>query len=454
MRINTGKHLDRRLFLRGAGAAIALPLLDSMTPALASPATNVAQQAPVRLAFTYIPNGVTIKDWTPGQDGANFEFSRILKPLEPFREHLQVLTGLDHHNANALGDGGGDHARAGACFLTGVHPKKTAGADIQAGVSVDQLVARKFDSVTKIASLELGCEDSRTVGNCDSGYSCAYTNSISWRGPQTPLPPETNPRIAFERLFGDDDFKATPEQRAARAAQRKSILDVVLGRTQSLMKEVGAQDRRKLDEYLTGVRDIERRIEMAEKDHKQFIPDLEKPSGIPAAFADYVKIMFDMQVLAFQADATRVSTLVVGREGSVRTYNEVGVSDPHHPLSHHRNIAENTEKLSKINVFHAGLFAYFLDRLKNTKEGDSNLLERSMIVYGSAICDGNSHSHVNLPVVLAGNGAGRLKGNRHLRFEKGTPMTNLYMSLLGHFDLPVEKFGDSTGKLQPISEIA
>jgi hypothetical protein len=451
MRIITGKHLDRRSFLRGMGAAIALPMLDAMSPALAATGANAG--APVRLAFAYIPNGVTFKDWKPATTGADYALSRILKPLEPFKKDFLVLSGLDHHNAEALGDGGGDHARAGACFLTGVHPKKTAGADISAGVSMDQLVARKFESVTRIASLELGCEDSRTVGNCDSGYSCAYTNSISWRGPHTPMPPETNPRIAFERLFGDEDFNASPEAKARRTAQRKSILDVVNGRTQQLVGTLGAADKRKLDEYLTGIREIERRIEMSEKDTRKFTPDMEKPSGIPVAYADYVKVMFDLQVLAFQSDMTRVSTLVLGREGSVRTYKEVGVSDPHHPLSHHRNIAENTEKLAKINTFHASLFAYFLDRLKNTKEGDSNLLDRSMVVYGSAICDGNSHSHSNLPVLLAGGGAGRLKPGRHVQYAQGTPMTNLYVSLLEHMGVSTEKFGDSNGKLEHLTDL-
>jgi hypothetical protein len=449
MRIHTGKHLDRRTLLRGIGAAIALPMLDAMHPAFAAETS----QHPLRLAFTYIPNGVTMRDWAPKGEGAGFEFSRILKPLEPFRDEVMVLSGLDHHNAESLGDGGGDHARAGACFLTGVHPKKTAGADIQAGISMDQIVARKFDSVTRLASLELGCEDSRTVGNCDSGYSCAYTNSISWRGPKTPMPPETNPRMAFERLLGDADFDATPEERAAQSAQRRSILDLVNGRTQRLLREVGPSDRRKLDEYLTGIRETELRIEMAEKDERAFTPDMQKPSGIPVSFAEYVKIMFDLQVLAFQADLTRVSTLIFGREASVRTYNEIGVSDPHHPLSHHRNVPENHEKLSKINLYHAGLFAYFLDRLKQTKEGDATLLDRCLLVYGGAICDGNSHSHTNLPVILAGRGGGKIKSGRHIVYPKGTPMSNLYVSLLDHMGVPVEKFGDSNGQLEHLTEL-
>jgi hypothetical protein len=451
--IITGKHLPRRTFLRGLGAAIALPVLDSMRPALASPASTAATKAPVRLAFTYIPNGVTMKDWKPTATGANYEMSRILKPLEAYRQDLMVLSGLDHHNANALGDGGGDHARAGAAFLTGVHPKKTAGADIQAGISADQIAAKKLGSTTRVASLELGCEDSRTVGSCDSGYSCAYTNSISWRGPQTPMPPETNPRIVFERLFGDQDFNLDPETRARKAAQRKSILDVVNQRTQRLVQDLGAADRRKLDEYLTGIREIEQRIQLAEKDQRTFRPDMEKPTGVPIEFADYVKMMFDLQVLAFQADLTRVTTLLYGREASVRTYNEIGVSDPHHPLSHHRNLPENIEKLSKINTYHTSLFAYFLEKMKSIKEGDGTLLDHSMIVYGGAICDGNSHSHHDLPVLLAGRGDGQLKPGRHVVYEKGTPMTNLFLSLLERMDVSTEKLGDSTGQLEHLTDL-
>jgi hypothetical protein len=428
-------------------------MLDAMTPAMASQATKAATKPPMRLAFTYIPNGVTVKDWKPSAVGADFPISPILKPLEAFRQDFMVLSGLDHNNANALGDGGGDHARAGACFLTGVHPKKTAGADIQAGVSVDQIAAKALGSATRISSLELGCEDSRTVGGCDSGYSCAYTNSISWRGPQTPMPPETNPRIVFERLFGDDDFNASPEDRARRVSTRKSILDLVNQRTQKLVQDLGASDRRKLDEYLTGVRELEQRIQLAEKDQRQFRPDIEKPAGVPILFGDYIKLMFDLQVLAFQADVTRVSTLLFGREASVRTYGEIGVSDPHHPLSHHRNLPENTEKITKINTYHTSLFAYFLEKMKATKDGEGSLLDHAMIVYGGAIADGNSHSHHDLPVLLAGRGDGKLKPGRHIQYAKGTPMTNLYLSLLERLDVPAEKLGDSTGQLEMLTEL-
>ncbi|WP_031495236.1 DUF1552 domain-containing protein [Bryobacter aggregatus] len=446
--IITKKHLARRTFLQGMGAAIGLPMLDAMTPAL-----SATHKSPVRMAFTYIPNGVTYRDWKPKTVGSNFEFSPILKPLEKYREDLLVLSGLDHHNAEALGDGGGDHARAGACFLTGVHPRKTAGADIQSGISVDQIAAKSLASMTRISSLELGCEDSRTVGGCDSGYSCAYTNSISWRGPQTPMAPETNPRVVFERLFGDEDFSASPEQRAQKAQQRKSILDLVRQRTQSLVGDLGAADKRKIDEYLTGIRELEQRIQMAEKDQRRFVPEMEKPTGVPVAFADYIKMMFDLQVLAFQADVTRVSTLLFGREASVRTYNEIGVSDPHHPLSHHRNIPENHDKLTKINTFHTTLYSYFLDKMKATKDGDGTLLDHSMLVYGGAICDGNSHSHSNLPILLAGRGDGRLKPGRHIEYPKGTPTTNLYLSMLERMNVPTEKLGDSTGQLEHLTEL-
>ena len=446
--IITGKHLHRRTFLRGLGAAVALPFLDAMQPAMAA-----TTKTPVRLAFTYIPNGVSTKAWKPVTTGADYVFSPTLKPLEAFRGDMFVLSGLDHHNAESLGDGGGDHARAGACFLTGVHPKKTAGSDIQAGISVDQIVARQLGSATRISSLELGCEDSRTVGACDSGYSCAYTNSISWRAPQTPMPPGTNPRIVFERLFGDEDFNVTPEMRARRAAQRRSILDLVNSRTQRLEADLGPSDKRKLDEYLTGIRELEKRIQMAEQDQHRFVPSIEKPSGIPASFADYIKLMFDLQVLAFQADVTRVSTLVFGREASVRTYSEIGVPDPHHPLSHHRNLPDNLEKLAKINTYHTTLFASFLEKMKNTKDGDGSLLDHSMIVYGGAIADGNAHSHVDLPVLLAGRGDGQLKPGRHIAYEKGTPMTNLYLTLLDRMNVPTEKLGDSTGQLQHLTEI-
>ncbi len=319
-------------------------------------------------------------------------------------------------------------------------------------MSVDQIVAQKLGRSSRFPSIELGCEDSRTVGNCDSGYSCAYTNSISWRTATSPMPPETNPRAAFQRLFGSD-VSLDPQTRARRQHYRSSILDVVSERTNSLLGNLGAADRRKMDEYLYAVREIERRIEMAEKDTNPFKPDMEEPSGIPEAFSDYVKLMYDLQVLAFQSDLTRVSTLVIGREGSTRTYGEIGVPDPHHPLSHHRGNPEWIDKLAKINLFHVEMFSYFVGKLKSTQDGDGSLLDHSMLVYGSAISDGNRHSHNDLPVLVAGRGNGMLKTGRHVTYEKDTPMTNLYMTLLDHMGVEPESLGDSTGELNHLTDI-
>ncbi len=444
MRIITGKHLPRRTFLRGLGAAVALPFLDSMRPALVA-ASTVAP--PVRIAFAYIPNGVILKDWKPASEGRDYTFTRILKPLEAHRESFSILSGLDHSNANALGDGGGDHARAGACFLTGVHPKKTSGSDIHAGISADQIAALEVGRQTRFPSLELGCDDSRVVGGCDSGYSCAYTNSISWRTPTTPMPPEINPRVVFERLFGSDDVNLTPEARALRAANRRSVLDLVRDDTAQLTGKLGNADRRKIDEYLTAVREIEKRIQSAEKDYRQVNPGIEKPSGIPATFDEYLTLMFDLQLAAFRTDLTRVSTVVLGREGSRRVYPEIGVPDPHHPLSHHRNMEDPIEKLTKINTYHVQILANYIGKLKSTPDGDGSLLDHTLFAYASAISDGNQHTHEDLPVLLAGKGKGSIRPGRHIAFPKGTPMTNLYMTMLDHVGVRPESIGDSNGKL-------
>lgn len=452
--IITGKHLSRRTVLRGLGTAISLPLLDAMTPALATtPAKRAAERAPVRLAFVYVPNGIVMKDWTPKQTGRDYEMTRLLEPLKPLREDFFVLSGLDDYNGNALGDGPGDHARAGASFLTGVHCKKTAGADIRNGISADQVAAAKIGNKTRLASLELGCEDSRTVGNCDSGYSCAYTNSISWRTPTTPMPPETNPRLVFERLFGTADLSLDAETRARRARYRRSILDMVRGDTERLVGRLGANDRRKIDEYLFAVRDVERRIEKAEQDNREIDPGIEKPAGIPITFSEYLKLMYDLLLIAFQTDLTRVSTLMVGREGSMRVYPELGIPDPHHPLTHHRNIADWIEKVAQINRYHVELFASFLTRLKATPDGDGSLLDHSMIVYGSGLSDGNRHTHADLPVLLAGRGDGSLSPGRHIVYKRGTPMTNLYLTLLDRMGIEEEKIGDSTGRVEHLTEI-
>ncbi len=446
--IITKKQLPRRTFLKGVGASIALPMLDAMSPAAAVRAS--ATKSPVRLAFVYVPNGIVMKDWTPSAAGKDFEFTRILKPLESFREDLSVLSGLADHNGNALGDGPGDHARAGASVLTGVHCKKTMGADIRNGISADQVAAQKLGSVTRLPSIELGCEDSRTVGNCDSGYSCAYTNSISWRSATTPMPPEVNPRMAFERLFGTTDYSLDPETRARRAHYRKSILDMVRQDTQKLVGNLGPADRRKIDEYLYSVREIEKRIETAEKDNREIAPTVEKPAGIPMTFPDYVKLMYDLQVVAFQTDLTRVSTLMVGREGSLRVYPEINVPDPHHPLTHHRNNPDWIEKVTKINCLHTEMFAYFLTKLKSTQYGEGTLLDQSMIVYCSGLSDGNRHTHEDLPVLIAGRGDGSLKLGRHIVYPRKTPITNFYLSLLDRMGVQAESLGDSTARLEQL----
>jgi hypothetical protein len=449
--IITHKHLPRRTFVKGMGVAIGLPMLDAMTPAFARAMRPAS--APVRLAFVYAPNGIVMKEWRPKVVGKGFEFTRILKPLESLREDLFVLSGLDEQNGNALGDGPGDHARAGAAFLTGVHCKKTEGADIRNGVSADQIAAQELGSKTRFPSIELGCEDSRTVGNCDSGYSCAYTNSISWRGEATPMPPELNPRLVFERLFGTADFSLDAEIRARRSQYRRSILDFVRDDTRQLAGKLGSPDRRKLEEYLSAVREIERRIQTAEKDNRAVRPAIEKPAGVPITLPDYAKLMYDLQVVAFQADLTRVTSLMLGREGSMRVYPEIGVPDPHHPLTHHRDNPDWIEKVTQINCLHAELFAYFLKKLKSTPDGDGSLLDHSMIVYGSGLSDGNRHSHEDLPVLLAGRGDGSLKPGRHIVYPSGTPITNLYLTLLDRVGVHPEKIGDSTGKIGQLTDL-
>ena len=443
--------LSRRTLLRGVGAAIALPMLEAMTPALA--AAGRASKSPVRLVFVYVPNGIIMKDWTPKGMGSDYEITRILNPLKAYRNDMMLLSGLADHNGNELGDGAGDHARAGASFLSGVHCKKTSGADIHGGVSADQIAARAFESQTRFSSLEFGCEDSRTVGNCDSGYSCAYTNSISWRSPTTPVPPEVNPRLMFERLFGTEDFKLDPATRARRAGYRKSILDMVREDTQTLTGTLGQADKRKMDEYLTSVREIELRIQNAERDAHPVKPGIDKPTGIPVAFGDYVSLMFDLQAAALRADLTRVSTMMIGREGSMRTYPEISIPDSHHPLTHHRNNPAFIEKVTQINQFHIGLFGRFLGQLKATPDGDGTMLDNSLIVYGSGLGDGNRHTHENLPILVAGRGGGSVKSGRHIAYTSETPVANLYMTLLDRAGVHPGSIGDSTGKLVQLDAI-
>ena len=440
MRLITKKHISRRTVLRGAGAAVALPFLDAMRPAFAS-------VKPVRrLAVVYVPNGIIMNQWTPAAFGSDYQFTRILKPLEPFRDDITVITGLAN-NAAMKAQGGG-HAKASGSFLSGAIPKYTAGADVHAGTTFDQVAAKKWASETRVASLQLGCEDSRMVGNCDTGSSCAYTNSLSWKDPNSPLAVDVNPRSVFERLFGSVDPSLDPATRARRALYRRSMLDLTLDSTRRLETELGPGDRRRMDEYLTSIRELEQRMADVEKDNR--VPPIDKPGGIPFQFSDYVKLMFDLQAIAFQADLTRVSTMMIGREGSVRVYPEIDVPDPHHPLTHHRGHPDFIEKVTKINCFHAQLFSHFVAKLKSMPDGDGTLLDHSAVLYGGALSDGNAHSDVNLPLVLAGQagGADRI-GGRHIQFDvkAKTPATNLFVTLLDGAGVPLEQFGDSTGHL-------
>ncbi len=444
--IVTRKHLSRRTLLRGFGAAIALPMLDAMSPAFAAPTQG--SLPPTRLAFVYVPNGIIMNDWTPAAEGTVFELPRILSPLKPVRDEILVLSGLRQNNGFPLGDGPGDHARAASTFLTGVHPKKTYGADIHAGVSVDQVAAQHIGQATKFKSIELGLDDGRVTGNCDSDYSCAYSNSISWSTPSTPMPPEINPRAAFERLFGAEP--ETPEVRARRQRYEKSILDYVLDDTRKLTRQLGPTDQRKLDEYLSAVREIERRIQLAEQDPQQIVPPIEKPYAVPVVFQDYARLMFDMMWIALQTDLTRVSTFMIGREGSDRTYREIGIPDPHHPLTHHRGNPEWIEKITQINTHHVEQFAYFLDKLKSTADGDGTMLDHTLVVYGSGLSDGNKHDHADLPLLVAGGHMGR----GHLRYPKETPMNNLHVTLLDRMGVKIESLGDSQGELEDLSGAA
>lgn len=450
--IITGKHLSRRTLLRGFGTAVALPFLDSMSPALAAPAR--IGKSPVRMAFLYVPNGIIMKDWTPKATGAGYELPKTLAPLAAHRDKMLVLSGLDQYNGQALGDGAGDHARAGASWLTGVHPKKTQGADIHAGVSADQIAAKEIGKATTLPSLELGLEDGRLVGGCDSGYSCAYSNTVSWASPTTPMPLEMNPRAVFERLFGDGET-TDPAARALQARQDRSILDFVRADAARLGTGLGVSDKRKLSEYLDAVREIEVRIQKIEKQDPNAVtlPTLDRPAGIPPTFEEHINLMFDLMTIAFQADLTRVITLMIGREGGNRTYRNIGVPDAHHGLSHHFNDAAKIAKLQKIDEHHVTQLALFLSKLQATKEGDGTLLDNSMIMYGSSLSDGNRHEHVDLPCVLAGGGGGRFKGGRHIQYKKGTPMTNLFLSMLDTAGVRPEKIGDSTGKVDHLSEI-
>jgi hypothetical protein len=400
------------------------------------------------MAFFYVPNGIHMPAWTPTGDGAEFELPDTLKPLESFREHLLVITGLACDKAKPNGDGPGDHARAMSAFLTGAQPRKTDGANIKVGVSVDQAAAQRIGQTTKFPSLEIGCEGGRQAGNCDSGYSCAYSSNLSWRSESTPVVKEINPRAVFERLFGVGPGKA--DARAARAAYQKSILDFAGEDAKTLKKQLGGADERKLDEYLTGIREIEERIVKSERESTTGnVPQLEMPRGVPQDYGEHLRLMGDLLALAFQADLTRIATFPLANEGSNRNYKFLEIPEGHHELSHHGRNADKQAKLQKINQFHMEQFAYLLGKLKEVREGDGTLLDNCMLLYGSGNGDGNRHNHDDLPILLVGKGGGTIKTGRHLRLRIGdnTPLNNLYLSMLDRMGAPMDQLGDSTGRL-------
>jgi hypothetical protein len=446
--------ISRRAALKGLGTAIALPLLDAMLPATAFTAFGRALQAaeaakktPNRAAFLYVPNGIHMPDWTPTSVGAEFDLPPILQHVAQFKNDLMILSGLAQDGARAHGDGGGDHARAMASFLTGCHPRKTHGADIKVGVSADQVAAQKIGQQTRFASLELGCEPGAQNGNCDSGYSCAYSANSSWKTESTPVAKEVNPRLVFERLFSDGQQGESKEARTKRNEARKSVLDFALEDANQLKGRLGATDQRKLDEYLSTVRELEQRINRAEQAAGEGLPNFKKPAGAPGDYGEHIRLMADLMVLAFQTDSTRISTFVLANEGSNKSYAFIGVSEGHHDLSHHGNDKEKQAKISKINQFHIEQLAYFLEKLKSTPEAGDSLLDHAMVSYGSAIGDGNAHNHDNLPILLAGRGCGTLKPGRHIRYDKETPLNNLWLSLLDRFGARTDKLGDSSGLL-------
>lgn len=431
-------HPTRRSFLKGLATTLALPSLASVraaTPAAASP---------LRMAFVYIPNGVNLERWRPSGSGAGLP--ETLQPLASLREHFSVMRGLDHEKASANGDGAGDHARANATFLTGCQARKTAGSDIRLGVSVDQIAAQQIGHLTRIPSLELSTDPPRRSGHCDSGYSCAYQFNLSWRSESTPAPAERDPRLVFEKLFGSGNEKAD----ASRRIKQKSVLDFVMGDAKRLNRRLDGSDRGKMDEYLSAVRDVERRIEQAEKFRIE-VPEDQRPNGIPETYGEHIRSMYEMMALAFQTDTTRIASFLLAHDGSNRSFPEIGISSAHHELSHHREDPDTLDKIAKIDRFYVEHFAWFLEKLRSTPEGEGNLLDSSMIVYGGAIADGNRHSHSDLPVILAGHGKGTLTQGRVITANEGMPMTNLYLSLLDRMNVKAERIGDSNGKFEAIS---
>ena len=441
--------LSRRTLLRGLGVSLALPWLEAMGPMNAwGDDVPKAKAAPNRMAFLYVPNGKNMVDWTPKTEGANFELPAILEPLKEVRDDFSILTGLTCDLARAHGDGGGDHARALAAFLTGAQPRKTDGTDIRVGISVDQAAAARIGDEVRLPSLEIGCEKSGMAGDCDSGYSCVYSSCISWKSATQPVPKEHNPKLVFERMFttGGDGARAQAE------ARRRSVMDAVREDVKDLNGRLGSGDRRKLDEYVTSVRELEVRMDRAAKLPPVEVPDnYPKPEGIPVKYEEHIRMMCDLMVLGFQTDVTRVCTFVLANEGSNKSYPFINITEGHHELSHHGNDEKKKSKIREINKFHTTQLAYLLKKLKAIKEGDGTLLDHTMLAYGSANSDGNAHNHDNLPILVAGKGCGTIKQGRHIRFPRETPLNNLWLSMLDRMNVDVKKLGDSTGSLSGLS---
>jgi hypothetical protein len=448
--IVTRMALPRRTVLRGLGATLALPLLDSMVPALTASAQTAAK-APLRFGVIYVPNGMVMQEWTPAQEGSGFAFPAAMKPLEAFRDRITVLSGLANNPPPQALTGAGVHARASTRFLTNIPPKRSDTSEVEAGISVDQMIARHLGEETQLASLEVAIEGRDLAGSCDIGFSCAYTNTIAWRGPGTPLPMENDPRVVFERMFGGSGST----DRAARVAQiatDRSILDSVRDRVARLQGRIGSRDRVKLGEYLEAVRDIERRIRKAEEQSDRELPLVERPRGVPASFEEHARLMFDLQLLAYETDLTRVITFMLGRELSGRTFPELGVAESHHATSHHQENKGKIANLLKIKIHHAMLVAYYLEKLRATPDGDGSLLDNMLLVYGAGMGDSNLHAPGNLPVMIAGGAAGRIKTGQHIKYTAGTPMANLHLRLLDLFGVKtVDRLGDSTGPIEHLS---
>ena len=441
--IITKKAIPRRTVLRGLGATLALPLLDGMVPA-GSAIRNTPARGMRRFGVLYVPNGMAMQHWTPKGEGSAFDFSPILQPMVPFRDRTLILTGLNP------GPGGGAHAGASTKFLTGVPGKMTDGAEIESGTSIAQLLGRHLGQHTPLSSLELALDGRDFAGSCDARFSCAYTNTISWRTPTTPLPMENAPRVVFERLFGDTG-STDPGVRQARLKEDRSILDSVTEKVDTLQRGLGPEDRHKIDQYLDAVRDIERRIQKAEEQSDRTLPLVQQPAGVPATFEEHMRLMFDLQLLAYQTDLTRVVSFMVGREISGRTYNEIGIPDAHHPLSHHLDDPAKIGIMSKINTFHVSLFAEFVEKMRSTPDGDGSLLDHSLLLYGAGMSNSNAHAPINLPIMLVGGAAGGLDGGRHITYPQDTAMANLLMAIMEKLGFPVERIGNSSGSLDVLS---